>query len=219
MSRKNFVVLGCGRFGSSVAATLYEMGHDVLAIDSSAEIIQHIADKVTHAVQADCTDEMVLKSLGLGNFDVAVVSIGTDLHASIMATLLAKESGVPYVLCKATDERQAKVLYKIGANDVVFPERDMAVRVARSLISKNITEYIELDPQYSIAEISMPNRWVGKNLQELNLRAGYGLNVIAFKRDNVLDITPDPKKKRFREDDLLVVVGKVEAIEKIESLE
>lgn len=219
MSRKNFVVLGCGRFGYSVAITLYQLGHDVLAIDSNTDIVQHISDKVTQAVQADCTDEMVLKSLGLGNFDVAIVSIGSDLHSSIMGTLLAKESGVPYVLCKALDERQAKVLYKIGADDVVFPERDMAIRVARNLISKNITEYIELDPQYSIAEITVPNRWVGKNLHELNLRAGYGLNVIAFKRNDEIDITPDPKKKRFRENDLLVVVGKIEDIERIESLD
>lgn len=219
MDTKNFIVMGCGRFGSSVATTLYELGHDVLAIDDSEDIIQNLSDKVTHAVQADCTDENALKALGLSNFDVAVVSIGTDLHSSIMATLLAKENGVPYVLCKATDERQAKVLYKIGADEVVFPERDMAVRVARNLISRNITEYIELDPQYSIAEIAIPSRWIGKNLQQLNLRVKYGLNVIAFKRNGLIDITPDPKRKSFQKDDLLVVIGKVEAIEEIEGLE
>ena len=122
---KNYVVIGCGRFGSSVAKTLYSLGHEVLAIDQNEEKVQNIADQVTHSVQADCTDENALKSLGIRNFDVAVISIGSDIQSSIMATLIVKELGVQYVLCKAQNELQAKVLYKIGADRVVFPERDM----------------------------------------------------------------------------------------------
>lgn len=218
MDTKNYVVVGCGRFGSSVAMTLYELGNDVLAIDENEEIIQNISDKVTHAVQADCTDENALKSLGIRNFDVAVISIASDIQASIMATLIVKEMGVPYVLCKAMNERQAKVLYKIGADRVVFPERDMGVRVAHNLVSQNIIEYIELDPDYSIAEITLPSKWVGKSMEELKLRAKYGINVIAFKRNKVIDISPEPQET-FRAKDLLIVVGKNENIEQIEGLE
>lgn len=217
MDTKNFVVLGCGRFGSSVAMSLYELGHDVLAIDNNEENIQEIADKVTHAVQADCTDEHALRSLGIRNFDVAVVSIASDIHSSIMATLLVKEMGVPYVLCKAMNARQAKVLYKIGADQVVFPERDMGIRVAHSLVSRNIIDFIELNLQYSIAEITIPAQWVGKTMEQLSLRAKHGLNVIAYKRGGQIDISPNPKMPFYGED-ILIVVGKNEDIEKIEGM-
>ena len=135
---KQYIVIGCGRFGASVATTMHLLGHQVMAIDKGEEIIQNISDKVTHAAIVDVTDEVALRSLGLGNFDVAIVAIGSDIRASIMATLIAKEMGVPHIVCKAKDELQAKVLYKIGADRVVFPERDMGVRVAHNLVSDNI---------------------------------------------------------------------------------
>ena len=125
---KQFIVIGCGRFGSSVAKTLYKMGNDVLAIDGNEETVQSISDEVTHAVQADATDEHALRSLGIRNFDVAVITIGSDIQASIMATLIVKEMGVKFVVAKAQNELHAKVLYRIGADRVVFPERDMGIR-------------------------------------------------------------------------------------------
>ncbi|MGB5824525.1 MAG: TrkA family potassium uptake protein, partial [Proteocatella sp.] len=145
----SYVIIGCGRFGSSVAKTLYSLGHEVLAIDSNMDIIQSISDNVTQAVQADGTEEVTLKSLGIRNYDVAIISVASDIQASIMATIIVKELGISYVVCKAKDELQAKVLYKIGADRVVFPERDMGVRLAHNLVSKNILEFIELDPKYS----------------------------------------------------------------------
>lgn len=212
---KNYVVIGCGRFGSSVAKTLYSLGHDVLAIDQDEEKIQNISDQVTHAVEADANDENVLRSLGIRNFDVAVVSIGSDIQSSIMATLICKELGVKYVLCKAKNELQAKVLYKIGADRVVFPERDMGIRVAHNLVSQNVLEYIELDPHYSIAEIVTPSRWIGKTIGELDLRANYGINVMAVKHGMEINISPDAVDT-LKPGDILVVIGKNEQINKVE---
>ncbi|KXZ39337.1 trk system potassium uptake protein TrkA [Alkalithermobacter thermoalcaliphilus JW-YL-7 = DSM 7308] len=212
---KQFVVIGCGRFGSSVATTLYGYGNDVLAIDKSEEKVQNISNFVTHAVQADVTDENALKSLGIRNFDVAVIGIGTDIQSSIMATLIVKELGVKYVLCKAQNELQAKVLYKIGADKVVFPERDMGVRVAHNLVSKNVIDYIELDLEYSIVEIACPQTWIGKSIKELNLRASYGINVMAIKQGANINISP-AAEDTLQENDILIVIGKNQDINKIE---
>ena len=159
INMRQYVIIGCGRFGSSVAKTLYKMGHDVLAIDSNEEIVQYISEEVTHAIQADATDERVLKSLGIRNFDVAIITIGSNIQSSIMATLIVKELGVKYVVAKAHNEIHAKLLLKIGADRVVFPERDMGMRVAHNLVSSNILDYIELSPEYSIMEITPPNEW------------------------------------------------------------
>ena len=212
---KNYVVIGCGRFGSSVAKTLYSLGHEVLAIDKNEEKIQNIAEQVTHAVEADCTDENVLKSLGIRNFDVAVISIGSDIQSSIMATLICKELGVQYVLCKAQNELQAKVLYKIGADRVVFPERDMGIRVAHNLVSQNVLEYIELDPHYLIAEIVAPSKWIGKTIGQLDLRANYGITVMAVKQGININISPEADDV-LKAGDILVVIGKNEQINKVE---
>lgn len=212
---KTYAVIGCGRFGSSVAKTLYSLGYEVLAIDESEEIIQDISEYVTHSAQADATDENALKALGLRNVDVAVVSIGSDVQSSIMATLIAKELGVKYVLCKATNELQAKVLYKIGADRVIFPERDMGVRVAHNLVSQNVLEYIELDPNYSIVEIVSPVSWIGKTIGELDLRANYGINVMAVKHGYEINIAPAAEDV-MKPGDILVVIGRNEDINKVE---
>lgn len=203
---RQYIVIGCGRFGSSVATTMNLLGHQVMAIDKNEDTIQNIADKVTHAAIVDVTDENALRSIGLGNFDVAIVAIGSDTRASIMATLIAKEMGVPQVVCKAMDELQAKVLYKIGADRVVFPERDMGVRVAHNLVSNNILDHIELDPEYSIVEIVTPSAWVGSTIKELDLRAKYEVTVLAIKHGRDINVTPSPDEQ-LRLGDILVVIG------------
>ncbi len=213
--KRQFAVIGCGRFGSSLAKTLYALGHEVMAVDKSEERVQNISDFVTYAVQADATDEKTLKSLGIRNFDTAVVSIGSDIQSSIMTTLMAKELGVKYVLCKAQNELQAKVLYKIGADKVVFPERDMGVRVAHNLVSQNVLEYIELSPDYSIVEIVVPKNWVGKSIKALDLRAAFGINVMAIKYPHGINISPSAEKI-LEKNDILVVIGKNDVINKIE---
>ena len=185
-----------------------------MVIDKSEDAIDDIAEKVTHAAILDVTDERDLKSIGLGNFDVAIVAISSDIRASIMATIMAKELGVPKIVCKAKDELQAKVLYKIGADKVVFPERDMGVRLAYSLASENILDQINLDPEYSIMEIVTPQSWVGKTIIELNLRAKYDITVLAVKTKSGLKVMPSPKYK-MEEENILVIIGNIEKINDI----
>lgn len=215
VNMRQYVIIGCGRFGSSVAKTLYKMGHDVLAIDSNEEIVQYISEEVTHAIQADATDERVLKSLGIRNFDVAIITIGSNIQSSIMATLMVKELGVKYVVAKAHNEIHAKLLLKIGADRVVFPERDMGMRVAHNLVSSNILDYIELSPEYSIMEITPPNEWIGNTLLDLNIRSKYGINVVAIKSDDEISVSPIAMD-RINEGDILVVIGHNKDIEKLE---
>ena len=213
---KQYIVIGCGRFGSSVASTMHLLGHQVMAIDKNEDSVQSISDKVTHSLIVDVTDEQALRSLGLGNFDVAVVAIGSDIRESIMATLIAKEMGVELIICKAKDELQAKVLYKIGADRVVFPERDMGVRVAHNLVSDNILDHIELDPEYSIVEIVTPNSWVGKTLIELELRARYEITVLAIKTGKNINVTPSPDEE-LTAGSILVIIGQNTSITAITS--
>jgi trk system potassium uptake protein TrkA len=214
---KQFVVIGIGRFGSALAQRLYELGHEVLAIDVDEEEVQKISDKVTHAVTADASDESVLKSLGVRNFDVGIVSIGADIQSSIIVTLMLKEIGVKYVVAKAQNDLHAKVLLKIGADRVVFPERDMGERVAHNLIATNILEFIELSPEFSIVEIAVPHSWIGKNLRDLNLRAKYGVNAVAIKDAKTGQINATPKADDDLSDDsILVVIGSNEDLKKLE---
>lgn len=217
MRKKQFIVVGLGRFGTSVAETLYGLGNDVLAVDSDEEIVQNISERVTHAVQLDANDENSLRALGIGNFDVAIISIGSDIQASILATLLVKDMGVKHIIAKANDALHAKVLYKIGANRVIFPERDMGVRVAHNLCSSSILDYIELSPDFSIAEIASPKEWENRNLKELNLRATYGINVVAIKRSNEIDVSPSPDEV-IQPGDIIVAIGGTQELNSIENL-
>jgi len=213
---KSFAVIGCGRFGSAVARTLYELGNEVLAIDGDEERIESISPDVTHAVQADVMDEGVLRELGLRNVDVVIVSIGSDMQASIMATLIAKELGVNKVVAKAQSELHGKVLKKIGADKVIYPERDMGVRVAHNLASQSIIDYIELSPDYSILEITSIPSWHNKSLAELKLRNKHNINVMAIKRYDSIVVSPDPDEK-IKMGDVLVVLGSTSDIAKLET--
>ena len=208
---KQFIVLGLGRFGSAVATTLIELGHEVLGVDNDEERVNDLKDKITQAVQADITEERVLKELGVKNFDAAIVSIGTDLEASILVTMMLKEMGLKYIIAKAQNNLHAKVLKKIGVDKVVFPERDMGARIARRLITQNIKDYVELEPDYNIMEIEALPEFLDKSLSELDLRNKYGINVLAIKRDNSFNISPQAKDI-IKKDDLLIVIGETKII-------
>ncbi|MCP3773848.1 TrkA family potassium uptake protein [Paenibacillus sp. MZ04-78.2] len=203
---KQFAVIGMGRFGFSVAKTLSNLGFEVLAIDSSEQRTQEVSNIVTHVVQADSTDEEALRALGLRNFDVVIVSIGQDIQASILTTIIVKEIGVPKVVVKAQNELHGKVLVKVGADKVIYPERDMGVRVAHHLISSNIIDYIELSEDYSIVEVQASGQMVGRNLRELDIRAKYGCNVMAIRTGDKMNIAPHAEDI-IRHHDILVVVG------------
>ena len=205
---KQFLIIGCGRFGESIATTLYSLGHEVLVVDKDEEKVSNISQMVTHAV---ITNEGVLKDLCVKNFDVCVVAISSNYEASIIATVEAKELGVKKVVAKAKDELHSNVLKKIGADKVIIPERDMGIRVAHNLISSNILEYIELSEDFSMVEINLPNDWEGKSLRGINLRGKYGLNVVAIK--NGIDITVNPNPDQLlKRDDVLLVVGNTKEI-------
>ena len=211
---KQYLVIGCGRFGSSVAKKMCQLGNEVMVIDKDEDSINNIAELVTHTAIVDVTEERDLKSIGLGNFDVVIVAISSDVRASIMATVMAKEMGVPKVVCKAKDELQAKVLYKIGADKVVFPERDMGIRLAYNLASENILDQINLDPEYSIMEIVTPQNWVGKTIIEINLRAKYDITVLAVKTQSGLKVMPSPNYK-MQEKNILIIIGNTDKISDI----
>ncbi|WP_291653629.1 TrkA family potassium uptake protein [Clostridium sp.] len=217
MSNKQFVIIGLGRFGSSIAKTLYSLGNDVLAIDKDEDIVQEIADSVTHAVQLDATDENALRALGIRNFDVAVVTIGDNIQSSIMATLLVKELGVKYIIAKGHSDLHAKVLYKIGADRVVLPEKDMGVRVAHNLVSANILDYIELSEDYSVMEIQVLNEWSGKTLNELRLRSKYGINVMAIKRGDEVNLSPSAEDI-IEDNDVIVAIGSADDLNRLEGM-
>lgn len=212
---KSFAVIGCGRFGSSVATTLYHMGHEVMAVDSNEELIQSISEDVTHAVVVDVMDEIAVGELGLSNFDIVIVSIGSNVEASIMATIMAKEHGVKRVVAKATSDFQGKILAKVGADKVIYPERDMGVRLAHNLVSTNIIEFIELSPDYGMIEINPPKEWINKTLTELDLHSKHGINVIAVRSGEKININPE-RDYLLEKDDLLVIVASTSAINKLE---
>ena len=209
---KQFVVIGLGRFGSSVARSLAEKGYEVLAIDRSEDIVENITDVVTHAVEADATSKEVLESLGVGNFDVAVVSIGSDMHSSILITLMLKELEVPKVVSKAVSEMHGKILSKVGADQVVFPERDMGERVARHLITTNMLDYIEFTEEHSIIELLAPSGMIGKTLKDIDFRSKFKVTVMAIKRGDDINLAPGGDDKVL-EGDILVVVGENEQLE------
>lgn len=215
MKKKQFAVIGLGRFGGSIAKTLSEMGYEVLAIDCNEQRIQDFSNIVTHAVEADTTDEQALKVLGIRNFDVVVVAIGDNIQASILTTLILKEMGVKKIVVKAQNELHGKVLYKIGADKVVFPERDMGIRVVHNLISSNILDIIELADDYSIVEINAGEYFAGKTLKELNIRAKFGCTIMAIKSGDHINIAP-LAGDRIHEGDILVVIGHNDDIKRLE---
>lgn len=187
---KNFAVIGLGRFGTAVARELCELGHQVLAIDADRELVQNVADQVTHAVCADARDPAVLRSLGAADCDCAVVAVGNDIGSSALITLRLKEAGVPKVVCKAQSHVHQRLLEKLGADRVIFPEHEMGVKVAQGLARSNVLNFIELSPDYGIVEVDLPNGWERRTIRELDVRAKYGVNVIAVRRGDDVNVAP-----------------------------
>lgn len=212
---KQFAVIGLGRFGTSVALTLTKMGYDVLAVDTSEEKVNSIMEHVTHAVQVDAMDEQALKALGIRNFDVVIVAIGQDIQTNILVTVMLKDMGVKNVVSKAVTELHGKVLERIGTDKVVFPERDMGVRVAHALVSKNIVDQINISPDYSIIELIAPDEFVGKTLAEGAIRMKHGVTILAVRRGNDVIISPGAKQQ-IEGGDVLVIVGRNERLRDLE---
>lgn len=214
MDKKEFIVIGLGRFGMSMAKTLAQNDCEVLVLDHDEEKTKAMAEVVTCAVTGDVTDPEVLSGLGIRNFDGAIVAIGTDLEASIMATMLVKELGIRHILAKAQSEIHAKVLRKVGADMVVFPEKEMGIRYANNLIHGNFFDAVELSPDYSMMEINVRREWEGKSLKELNLRAKYKINVIGIKKEEGFDVSPDAEEA-LSQNYVLIAIGRNEVLNKL----
>ncbi len=214
MKKKSYVVFGLGSFGYSVAETLADSGYEVMVVDKGSDPIQSISSKVTYAVKADVTDTGTLESLDISQFDVAVVAFTQDMNASIMATLYAKECRIPKVVAKAVTALHATILRKVGADEVVFPERDMGVRVAQNLVAGGMVDFLELSDEYRLTEIRVPSRWVGHSLNSLDVRGKYKLNVIAVKDGEEVSMNIDPNQ-RLEGHQFLVVMGDNESLDRL----
>lgn len=211
--KKQFAVFGLGSFGMSVAVTLQKLGCEVVAVDEDMDRVEEAADKVSFAMAADVGDPEVIEAMGARNLDGAVVAV-SGMEASILATMVSKEIGVPYVITKARNDLHEKVLKKVGADVVIFPEREMGMRIARSMVSKNFADWIALSDEYSMIEIAIPQKWVGKTLLDLDVRKNYDVSVVGIKRNGEFEVSPDPKKT-LEEGILMILIGSNKALEKI----
>lgn len=187
---KSMLVIGMGRFGRHLATKLIELGNDVMVIDKDEKIINDIAGSFTDAYAGDCTNEKIIASLGINNFDVCFVTIGDNFQSSLEITSLLKEYGAKYIVSKATIDMQAKFLKQIGANEVVYPERDMAERLAIRLNANNVFDYIEITGDYAMYETPIVNDWIGRTILEINVRKNYKINIIAIKKGEAIVTSP-----------------------------
>ena len=211
---KSFVVIGLGRFGTRLAKKLYAMDCEVLAVDIDNEKVQQIADDVTQAVSGDARDKDVLRALGVRNCDCAIVCIASDLSSSIFITMTLKELDVPYIVAKAQGVMHQRILEKLGANNVVIPEQEMADRLAHKLVAPNILDYIEISDGYSLVEEQAPEVWVNKSIKDLSVRSRLGISIIAVKNGKNINIAPGADYV-VKHGDILVIVGKYEALAKL----
>lgn len=214
---KSYVVIGLGRFGSTLARQLCKLGAEVLAMDVHHDLVQQVADDVTHAVVGDAQDKDVLRALGVRDFDCAIVAIGTNLAASVLTVMNLQELEVPYIICKAHDETHSRVLQKLGVNKVVIPEQENAARLARSLNSHNVLDYIELSEDYGILELPAPKSWIGRSLKELHIRAKLGVNIIAVENGQKTNVSPSADYV-IGEGDIMVVLGDNYSLEAVQKL-
>lgn len=214
MKDKSFAVIGLGQFGMTLAVTLAESDFDVLAIDDKEENIQEIAEKVAYAVKADVREPGILKALGVQNVDVAVIAVSENIEASITATMQAKDLGVPFVMAKAMNALHGRILSKIGADKVIFPEKSMGLRVARNLISSGFLDVFELSPKFSMAEFRIPSGWVGKTLCDLEIRAKYSINVVGTKIGDTVSVNPDPNVP-LPADCTIIAIGKNQDLNRV----
>ncbi|MBV7503904.1 TrkA family potassium uptake protein [Bacillus sp. sid0103] len=213
--KRSFAVIGLGRFGGSICRTLTDEGMEVLAIDKNEERVNEYAMIASHAVVGDTTDEAVLKSLGIRNFDHVIVAIGDDIQSSILTTLILKELGVDRITAKAQNDYHEKVLRKIGADNVVHPERDMGRRIANNMASSNVVDYLELSAEHSIVEIVANGKLSGNTIMDLDIRKKYGLNIVAIKRGEEIIVSPQARET-FHVNDVLIVIGNDQDIDRFE---
>ncbi|MDP6064859.1 MAG: TrkA family potassium uptake protein [SAR202 cluster bacterium] len=219
MAKKQVVVIGLGRFGSGVARSLYNLGHDVLAMDVNDDRVQSMMGQVTYPVSGNATNETVLKELGVPDYDAAVVAVGSDIPGSVMACVLLKTMEIPYIVARATNELHGITLERIGVDKVIHPESEMGVRLAHNLFNPNLQEYLEMAPNFGLSRMKVPPQFVDKSLKELGFsspRDKYGLAVLAIRRGKDVTLNPDIDD-RLRSGDMLMLAGRDELLERLPS--
>jgi len=218
--KRQFLIIGLGRFGISIARTLTKEGHSVLGVDSDESVIQKFAFEIDNVMKIDATDSEALDDLGIPEFEAVIISIGeVFIQNSILTTLLVKEKGAKRIIAKAGTKVQGKVLSKVGADLVVYPEKDMGERIGRILTSRNIIDYIELSPDITIVELKTPPDMSGKNLVELNLRKKYGITIISIKDSEGNIKTPPDIEYKFKDSDVLTIIGENRVLKKLHYIE
>lgn len=218
--KKQFLIIGLGRFGASISRTLAKAGHNVVGIDQSEERIQRVAEEINDAIKCNATDAEILDSLGIRDFDAVIVAIGEKyIQNSILVTLILKEKGCKKIIAKAGTQTQGRVLSKVGADVIVYPEKDMGERVAKSLISSNVLDFLEIGPEVSIIEVKTPKMMIGQNLIELNLRHKYGITIIAIKNNREEVKSPPDINYRFQPDDVVTLIGENKQMRKLGFIE
>lgn len=219
--KRHFGVIGLGRFGSAMAMTLSELGHEVIGIDGDEEKVRQLADSITLAVQLDATDAKALKAAGIGDVDVAVVSIGENIESSLLVVMQLREIGVETIVAKAVTPLHGRILEKLGVSRVIFPEREMAVRVAHSLVMPNVIDYVELSRDFSIVEVPAPESFVGRTLKQLELRPRLGLTLVAIKRrsgDHVTTNVAPGAEEVIERGDVLALLGGTDRLRELDEL-
>ncbi|CUQ33520.1 Ktr system potassium uptake protein A [Fusicatenibacter sp. 2789STDY5834925] len=211
---KTVLIIGMGRFGQHLCRKMLKLNNEVMIVDRNEEAMEDLLPLVTNAKIGDCTNEEVLHSLGIGNFDLCFVCIGTNFQSSLEITSLLKEAGAKYVISKATRDMQAKFLLRNGADAVVYPEKDIAERIAVRYSADNVFDYIELDEEYSIYEIPPLREWIGKTIGEVDFRARLNSSIIGTKLNGITSFLPGADHV-FRADEHLMVIGKKKDIDKI----
>jgi trk system potassium uptake protein len=218
--KKQFLIIGLGRFGASIARTLSKAGHSVIGVDQSEDRIQRVAAEINDAIKCNATDAEILESLSIRDFDATIVAIGEKyIQNSILVTLILKEKGSKKIIAKAGTQTQGRVLSKVGADVIVYPEKDMGERVAKNLISTNVLDFLEIGPEISIIEIITPKLMVGQNLVELNLRHKFGITIIAVKNNRNEIKSPPDINYRFQPDDVVTLIGENRQLKKLGFIE
>lgn len=223
MKRRQFAVIGLGRFGSAMATTLADLGQDVIGIDAEPERVRRLADTLTQAIELDATDDKALRAAGIDTVDVAVVSIGENIESSLLVVMQLRETGIPTIIAKAVTPLHGRILEKIGVSRVIFPERDMAIRVAHSLVMPSVIDYIELSRDFSIVEVPAPASFIGRTLRQLEIRPRLGLTLIAIKRQAdpegpvITNIAPTADET-IRDGDVLALLGRTDRLTRLDTL-
>ena len=217
MKRKQFMIIGLGQFGKSLVATLHNSNVDLLVIDRDITKLEEIGDKASQAVCADASKQEVLEQFDIESFEGAIITIGHDMEFSVKTVMHLNEMGMPFIMAKATSDFEGRILTKVGADKIIFPDREVGIRLGKEIVSGNYYDALDISETYSITDIVLPNKWVNKSIIELNLRKSYGINVVGIRRQEDVIINPTPDFV-FKDEDVLITLGSNKDIENVRKL-